>query len=297
MQGSADDRDMEFEEYVPRGLSRLRAGWRPGQRRNVRPSIISLRRNSMIVIEKLNSEFGEIKILKYRAEELFLYMQEGYFQSEADRNGISLAPYVHAIYGLLAQVNARDILLIGCGGGSLGTMLGKTASRITIVDKNAESFRIARKYFGLPRTIECHVADGREFLLSSGHRYDAIILDAYDGDCIPEHMFTVDFFRLVRSHLDRTRGCLLANVHAWHDLDRAPDQYAAVASCAWNDVRLLDIRGVVGRNALVLAGNVRALRKPALLVPPLSHSEEITSELNRMAFRPWHFCRGSYAAL
>jgi len=117
----------------------------------------------MIVIEKLNSEFGEIKILKARAEELFFYMQEGYFQSEADRNGISLAPYVHAIYGLLAQVDARDILLIGCGGGSLGTMLGKTASRITIVDKNAESFRIAREYFGLPRTIECHVQTAENF--------------------------------------------------------------------------------------------------------------------------------------
>jgi len=244
----------------------------------------------MIVIAKLNSEFGEIKVLKYRAKALFLYMQGGYFQSEADRNGISLAPYIHAMYGLLTQVSARDVLVIGCGGGSLGTMLAKTGSQITIVDKNAESFQIARKYFRLPRTIECHIADGREFLLSSGHCYDAIVLDAYDGDCIPKHMCTVDFFRLVRSHLDRTRGCLFANVHAWDDLDQAPDQYAAVASCAWNDVRLLDIRGVVGRNALVLAGNVKALRKPALLVPPLSHSEEITSELNRMAFRPWHFC-------
>jgi hypothetical protein len=35
-------------------------------------SIVFLRRNSMIVIAELNSEFGEIKVLKYRAKALFL---------------------------------------------------------------------------------------------------------------------------------------------------------------------------------------------------------------------------------
>ena len=240
----------------------------------------------MIPIANLENEFGKIEILKYRAKGLLYYVQEGCFQTEADRNGISLAPYIHAIYGLLSQAEARDVLMIGCGGGSLGTMLAKATARVTIVDKNPASFQMAHDYFGLPATIECHVADGADFLRNTEHRYDAIVLDAYDGDCIPQHLQTVQFFRFVQSHLDRSRGCLFANVHTMHDLDKTPDRYAAAVRCTWNDVRILDTQGVISRNTLVLAGNVRTLRKPVLLMPPRSDGGVIAMELQEMMFRP-----------
>ncbi len=241
----------------------------------------------MIAIAKFESEFGDIEILEYRARELFFYVQGGCFQTETDRDGISLAPYIHAIYGLLLQAGARDVLMIGCGGGSLGAMLAKATVQVTIVDKNPASFEIARNFFRLPESIDCHVADGKEFLLATTHCYDAIVLDAYDGDSIPPHLRTVEFFRLVQSRLDQFRGCLLANVHALHDLDRAPDRYATAARSAFTDVRLLDTQGVVGRNALILAGNVKDLRKPALLMPPLLDRDEIAAGLGRMIFRHW----------
>ena len=242
----------------------------------------------MIDIAKLETEFGKIEVVKYRAKGLLYYLQGGCFQSEADSDGISMAPYIHAIHGLLAQAQAHDVLMIGCGGGSLGTMLAKAARRVTIVDKNPASFRMAHDYFSLPLTIECHVADGKDFLCATAHRYDAIVLDAFDGDRIPQHLQTLDFFRLVQSRLDRSHGCLFANVHVLHDLDRTPDRYAAAARCSWNDVRLLDTQGVIGRNALVLAGNVRALQKPTLLMPPRSHRGAIAAELEKMTFRPLH---------
>lgn len=243
----------------------------------------------MIAIAKLESEFGDIEVLEYRARELFFYVQGGCFQSETDRDGISLAPYIHAIYSLLMQAGARDVLMIGCGGGSLGTMLVKANVQVTIVDKNQASFEIARNYFRLPDSIDCHVADGKEFLLGTTHSYDAIVLDAYDGGSIPLHLRTRGFFRLVQSRLDQFRGRLIANVHALHDLDCAPDQYATFAKSAFNDVRLLDAQGVVGRNALIVAGNVRNLRKPTLLMPPLLDRDEIAVGLGRMAFRPWRW--------
>lgn len=242
----------------------------------------------MIDIAKLETEFGKIEVVKYRAMGLLYYVQGGCFQTESDRDGISMAPYIHAIYGLLAQAEVRDVLMIGCGGGSLGTMLAKAARRVTIVDKNPASFRMAQDYFCLPRTIECHVADGKDFLCAATHRYDAIVLDAFDGDRIPQHLQTLEFFQLVQSHLDRSHGCLFANVHVMHDLDRTPDRYAATARRTWNDVRLLDTRGVIGRNALVLAGDVRTLQKPTLLMPPRSHRDAIAAELKNMTFRPLH---------
>lgn len=267
-------------------------GARPASKRLYRRGISgrkTLEETPMIAIAKLESEFGDIEVLEYRARELFFYVQGGCFQTETDRDGISLSPYVHAIHGLLAQAGARDVLMIGCGGGSLGTMLARADVQVTIVDKNPASFEIARDYFRLPRSIDCHVADGEEFLLATEHCYDAIVLDAYDGDSIPPHLRTLEFFRLVRSRLDRSRGCLFANVHALHDLDRAPDRYATAARSAWNDVRLLDTQGVIGRNTLILAGNVKNLRQPALLMPPLLDRDEIAAGLGRMMFRPWHF--------
>ena len=77
----------------------------------------------MITLAKKSTAFGEITILKSRARDSHVYCQGDWWQSEADRNGVSLAAYVHAIYALLAQSQAQQILMIGCGGGTLGTML------------------------------------------------------------------------------------------------------------------------------------------------------------------------------
>ena len=44
-------------------------------------------------------------------------------QSLADRRGISLAAYIHALYGLVRGAKAKTVLLIGCGGGTLGKMM------------------------------------------------------------------------------------------------------------------------------------------------------------------------------
>lgn len=239
----------------------------------------------MIAIAKFDGAFGEIEILQSRTTGSYIYLQGGCYQSEIDDDGVSLVPYVHAMYGLLRQSRARDVLMIGCGGGSLGTMLAKSAVKVTIVDNNPTSFRIARDYFSLPETIDCHVADGEKFLLTTRHCYDAIVMDAFDGDSIPQHLYTLDFFRVVQSHLDEECGCLLSNVHTMHDLDRTPDRYAATAKGVWTDVRLLDTCGVISRNALILAGNVRDLRKPTLLMPPQTDSEELAIDLNRMLFR------------
>ena len=47
------------------------------------------------------------------------YRQGGYYQSRADRNGVSLLTYIHAMFGLIRQRRAQSALLIGCAGGSL----------------------------------------------------------------------------------------------------------------------------------------------------------------------------------
>ena len=62
-------------------------------------------------------------------------------QSLADRNGISLADYIHAMYGFIRQSKAKHVLLIGCGGGTLATMLAKSGAAVTMLDIDPTSSR------------------------------------------------------------------------------------------------------------------------------------------------------------
>lgn len=119
--------------------------------------------------------------------------------------------------------------------------------------------------------------------------YGRSLLGYYDGHvCGRLHTASsthTGFFHFSRSRLDRSHGCHLANVHVQHDLDMALEQYTSVAKNVWNEVRFFDTRGAVNRNALVVVGNAKNLRKPMLLVPPLTGGEDIALHLDRMNFR------------
>src|SRR3954471_8292855 len=114
----------------------------------------------MIELAKRKSRFGVITILQAKRTGSVVYRQGGFFQSEADCNGVSMVSYIHAIYGLLHQTDSRKILMIGCGGGTLATMLCRDGREITVLDIDPQAFLLARKYFALPSSVACRVADG-----------------------------------------------------------------------------------------------------------------------------------------
>jgi len=236
-------------------------------------------------IAAIASDHGEITILRSRSSGAVLYHQGLCNQSEADTKGVSLASYVHAIFGLLLQAECTDVLMIGCGGGTLATMLRAADVKVTIVDVNSKSFQIAREYFHLPRDVDCQVGDGQGFLLSNPHRYDAIVLDAYERGDIPEHFATEAFFRLVSSRLVKSKGCFMANICVNHDLDRWPDRFAALMKPALRNIRILDAEATADRNAIVMAGAVAGLQRPILLLPPEHKANTISLNLDRLNFR------------
>jgi spermidine synthase len=246
-----------------------------------------------VQIEKIETDHGTIDIFKNPSTGAVRYELEGWGQSAADCDGISLASYIHAVFGLLSQAKARNVLLIGGGGGTLATMLARTRCRATIVDVNPASFTLARQYFHLPETAICHVADGETFLRSDTQAYDAIVLDAFQGRHIPSHLQTPDFFALVRDHLT-PQGAVFANVHVKHDFDDYADRLAKTMKGIWPDVRLLDAEGTCDRNAIVMAGCVSHLRAPHLQVYPVTNADGIDRELARLRFRAWKASRWDF---
>ena len=51
------------------------------------------------------------------------YWQKEYHQSAGDADGVSTADYIHAMFAFLRQAGSKNVLIIGCGGGTLATML------------------------------------------------------------------------------------------------------------------------------------------------------------------------------
>ena len=239
----------------------------------------------MITVAERNSRFGAITILKRKATGSLLYVQGDSFQSEADENGVSLVGYIHAIFGLVRQAGARRVLMIGCGGGTLATMLARIGCTLTVVDIDPHAFLLARRYFRFPETITCRVADGCQYLLSEKAVFDAVVLDAFRGGFMPDHLTSPTFFALVRPRLTAL-GRIFVNVHVENDLDDSPDQVAAAMTSAWPSVRILDREGYPHRNAIVMAGAVSGLEKPTLHMQPAIESGEIIAELDAMRFRP-----------
>lgn len=240
----------------------------------------------MIKLDTVESEFGTITVFKKKSTSTITYEQGGCCQSEADGSGISLASYIHAIFGLILQTKARKVLMIGCAGGTLATMLAQAGRAVTIIDVNPASFILAKQYFALPDSVECRIADGKSFLYSDTKLYDAIVLDAFHGDHIPAHLKSLSFYYLVSDRLSR-RGAVFANIHVQHDCDRYADRIADCMSNVFSEVRLLDSEGYDGRNAIVMAGAVANLCPPNMIVPPQADRDVIESELAEMKFRAW----------
>lgn len=213
------------------------------------------------------------------------YWRDSNNQSSCDAQGISLADYIHAMFGFLRQAGCRDVLMIGCGGGTLATMLRRAGVRVVMVDIDPRSFEVARDYFHMPSGIECHTADGAAFLRRHKERYDAIVVDAFADGVIPGQLLTPAFFALAKRRLRLRHALLLLNVIVASDDDRTPDRIARAMKIAWRNVRILDSDGWLDRNAIVAAGAVRALKRPKLLMPPARGAAKIAKALGELTFR------------
>jgi spermidine synthase len=206
--------------------------------------------------------------------------------SLADSRGISTADYIHAMYGFLRQAGCRDVLMIGCGGGTLATMLRRVGVKVTIVDIDGVSFEIARTYFHMPDDVECHTADGEDFLKKTSHTYDAVVLDAYCDNEIPRHMVSRRFFNLVKSRLKPRGSIVLLNLIVRDDDDGTPDRIARLMRRTWPQVRLLDAVEHEGRNAVAVAGAVKNLTRPRVLMRPKTHAKTLARDMRTLDFRP-----------
>ena len=125
---------------------------------------------------------------------------------------------------LLLNPNPERILIIGLGGGSMSNALHEIfpSANITNVEIDPAVIKVARSYFDFIENeqVNAIVQDGRIFVKRATikkQQYDWIILDAFNGDYIPEHLMTQEFLQETKQLLS-TNGVLAANTFSVSDL-------------------------------------------------------------------------------
>lgn len=208
----------------------------------------------MPLLKEFRTRFGAIRVMR-APDGTMAYYQNGSFHSQSNKDGTSIVAYIHVIHEIIRQSHARNVLVIGCAGGTLATMLRRLHCKVTVVDINFMAFTIARQYFRLPEDVRCIRRDGIAYLRTTKKSYDAVVIDVFgSNNTVPRSFTTEVFFSYVRAALTAS-GVMLMNVILTDDKDMRGDTIAQNAEHAGFDVTLFDWPGQKDRN-VIIAGNM-----------------------------------------
>ena len=172
-------------------------------------------------IEHIETQYNDIFISKRRAELTMSFQLKGWDYTESVIN-LREPDDLPVHYTRVMTVAAiyppapKKLLMIGLGGGSITTYLGRAMPDVTIdaIELDPGVIAAAKKYFGLRENARVRylAGDGRVLLKRSKEQYDLILVDAFRGGYVPFHLLTKEFYTLLKAHM--APGAAVAfNVH------------------------------------------------------------------------------------
>jgi predicted membrane-bound spermidine synthase len=172
-------------------------------------------------VAHIETEYNDVFITKRQNQLVMSFQVKGwdYTESVANLTDPDDLPLRYAQVMTIATIYPdapKKILMLGLGGGSISTYLGRSLpeAAITTVEIDPGVITAAKTYFGLRETerVRYRAGDGRVFLNRSKELYDLILLDAYRGGYVPFHLLTREFYTLVKQRL-APGGAVAFNVH------------------------------------------------------------------------------------
>lgn len=145
-------------------------------------------------------------------------------------------PYVRmTLSGLLVNPKPESVLVVGLGGGTIPVLLAELYpdADIKVVEIDPAVITVAKTYFDFFETDKLTVdaVDARVYIKRAKLRkqkYDLVILDAFTGEYIPEHLMTAEFLQETKDLLTEN-GVLIANTFSSSKLyDHESTTYAEV---------------------------------------------------------------------
>lgn len=173
--------------------------------------------------------------------------------------------------GFLINPEPRKILVVGLGGGTLPIAFRELLpdAHIDVVEIDPAVVSVAEEFFDYKATTpgKLYTQDARIFgkrAAARDTRYDLILLDAFNGDYIPEHLMTREYLLETRKLL-APGGVVLANTFAISQLfHHESTTYESVFG------KLLTVQTPQSANRMIVARN-----------GPLPTTKEIDANLAR----------------
>ena len=149
------------------------------------------------------------------------------------------------------EKDSMDILILGMGTGTYATQCGRYFENVDAqgVEIDERITDLAHKYFDLPKDVDVATYDGRAFLqgLAAEKKYDVIMVDAYQDITIPFQMSSVEFFSLVKAHLNED-GVMVVNMNMKSDGEQGINAYLAdTIASVFSSVYTVDVENNTNR--------------------------------------------------
>ncbi|TQV72323.1 methyltransferase domain-containing protein [Aliikangiella marina] len=169
----------------------------------------SIYRNVVIVEE------GDLRCMRFETRRRQITNQACMDMTDSNRLVFEYAHGALAAYAINPQ--PKRILVLGLGGGTLSNVLHELSPEAEIVNVDIDPVvvKLAKQYFDYreDERVTSEIKDGRVYVkraMLKKEKFDWIILDAFNGDYIPEHLMTREFLTEVKSLLNEG-GVLSAN--------------------------------------------------------------------------------------
>ena len=142
-----------------------------------------------------------------------------------------------------------DTLILGMGTGTFATQCSRYFDNMNItgVEIDQSITDLARKYFELSYDIPVVTYDGRAYLNADDRKYDVIMVDAYQDITIPFQMSSVEFFSLVKEHLNEN-GVMVVNMNMRSNEKGDITEYLSdTIASVFDNVYTVDVAGSTNR--------------------------------------------------
>ncbi|MFH1597226.1 MAG: fused MFS/spermidine synthase [Pseudomonadota bacterium] len=214
------------------------------------------------VLAEYTSVFGNIKVLAVYPEgegrkPARAYLQDGIIQNMVTSDGVILdhTGFMMRLIEAYAP-SAQKSLVLGLAAGMIPRYLQRQGKKVAAVEINPNSLQAAIEFFNFdPKGIEVYLEDARTFVRRHHQAYDLVVTDLFHGDCTPDYLLTVEFFREVQACL-RPGGTVIINTYFDPANETANETILATVSAVFPHV--LELRsppsaGLVSSACLVAA--------------------------------------------
>ena len=243
------------------------------------------------ILERSQSLYGLVEVIEDRNRNVrFLRADHSILGAQFLQDKSAGFAFLHLLEaGRFLRPEAKDMLQIGLGIGSLPRVLGAQGMRVDAVEIDPAVVRFAERYFGFAPTGDVIVEDARTALRHSLRRYDLIVHDTFTGGTTPEHLLTLEVLQRIHALL-RPGGVLMLNFIGYHEGARAQASFAVARTLRAVFPRLRVFRDEPLAEAADEPGNLLFFASDAELdfnIPAHAQFENDVCEQVQRSFQAW----------